>query len=933
MGMIKCSVRKRKKRLHHGKIHEIDALATLAGKVLPVYQPKMNVKEVGSYTKKYQDQLFFISSPDGEGWDGERLQMTFEFKCPYPKIHATPVFYDIPKYYVPQILSQLNLAENGPLDEAIFLSWSYESSTAFFVANDRELWQSIEMELQEIYGCDHPICPKKKRDNVQAIKQGVEQFLLTNVSFLGEFHSAEAITCRHKQYTTEPLGLDDVHQVHSVRQQVMIPHSLLDIEGVLKCVETAINDAFILTRPRATDVFVYILSDLDRTKNVGGSPLAIPVYYGLAGSSLSSDTIRNLTNFIRSYLKSQGLSIITQGFDGQMWPLAVLDESKGALTVLHEQKNCYSTVSKKKKQDVVSEIHGILGEEPTKPETSPEEWAIIPSFSDLDDDTKQDIQRLNSRLIHSIQATAELLQPKCNNDELVSGPISSLMKIVKAEMAGNSSGQLCKDDTTEEEKSAEEILTAVQTDIALFHEVRFPEEESFDEIVVDLDNLVLWSDDHSDTPNDHENNDAEQDDDDISDQQHTTFFQSELDKCLETMLISLQTCSSKLQKRWETDNTESLKAKLTNAETINKACTVEDLREIIKSLKGNHILEGINLKSLHYKSSYVNVLSKLFGDGSSIESKQKPAKRCKSLKNILQTKLRKHTLNVLLCTLEWPEKIRMWYAKGLIPNGRIIEGMDENFMWITQPEIDTDGQPIFTFLDFHHLLTNTRCHVGRKGYPAASIRREAWVQVAEDEQNNKTGLNIALVDDSIDSQSNAVAQLFFSENVEMIMRSNGHLSEAELCALMRHWYEALDQRGMSSRQRAIHLIRFRKWLSGILVPKLMQFPPVTTHIDDIPIVNFEGLLISTERFLKIYPFVQGNTFNPRSLGSQMNENFFSSFRDLDPKSDGVLKPTELPKAMGIACQLLESRLNPDRYETKCGWTNILLLNTYNEFSC
>jgi hypothetical protein len=56
-----------KLKFAHGTSNEINAMATLLSKVMPVYQPQNKLYEVGSYVEMHNEQLFFISSPDGEG--------------------------------------------------------------------------------------------------------------------------------------------------------------------------------------------------------------------------------------------------------------------------------------------------------------------------------------------------------------------------------------------------------------------------------------------------------------------------------------------------------------------------------------------------------------------------------------------------------------------------------------------------------------------------------------------------------------------------------------------------------------------------------------------------------------------------------------------------------------------------------------------------
>ena len=58
----------------------------------------------------------------------------------------------------------------------------------------------------------------------------------------------------------------------------------------------------------------------------------------------------------------------------------------------------------------------------------------------------------------------------------------------------------------------------------------------------------------------------------------------------------------------------------------------------------------------------------------------------------------------------------------------------------------------------------------------------------------------------------------------------------------------------------------------------------------------------------------------------MNETFFSTFRDLDPRNNGVLTPTEIPRAMSTACRLMTMKMDIDRY---C--KNVYNIKMYNDY--
>jgi hypothetical protein len=50
-----------------------------------------------------------------------------------------------------------------------------------------------------------------------------------------------------------------------------------------------------------------------------------------------------------------------------------------------------------------------------------------------------------------------------------------------------------------------------------------------------------------------------------------------------------------------------------------------------------------------------------------------------------------------------------------------------------------------------------------------------------------------------------------------------------------------------------------------------------------------------------------------AIGSLDVENLFGTFQDLDPRGTGVLTPSDIPTALSVAIDLLDAKLNPNRY--------------------
>ena len=62
----------------------------------------------------------------------------------------------------------------------------------------------------------------------------------------------------------------------------------------------------------------------------------------------------------------------------------------------------------------------------------------------------------------------------------------------------------------------------------------------------------------------------------------------------------------------------------------------------------------------------------------------------------------------------------------------------------------------------------------------------------------------------------------------------------------------------------------------------------------------------------MYAFVLDNMYNVRATGSQEVENFFSTFRDLEPTGKGIPKPDIIPEMMSAVAEVDNFRLDPEK---------------------
>ena len=325
--------------------------------------------------------------------------------------------------------------------------------------------------------------------------------------------------------------------------------------------------------------------------------------------------------------------------------------------------------------------------------------------------------------------------------------------------------------------------------------------------------------------------------------------------------------------KWSTVGLDQFKEFVCNAESTRKRFTVQELR-LILSL---HVERKKSAKLL--KPALVNLACSIYGDGSVVRvAKTSP----KTLKEIVKTSIKNWkvlNVNIAYAVAYFPDALLKWNEKNQF-SGKCTVKTDTGsrfhiHQWYAQPTC-ISGELLQPVIDPHHLFVNSRVRCCTKGMPSMGIHPQAWWKVAEDEKQNKTGLSMELATELRDKQSNAYAQTTFSTTVESEMRRNGHIDEANWCRLIRNWYAAVDEAGMSIDNRLKHLIEMRNHLLPYL--RVGHFPPPGGYVADIPLAQFEGILCNVDRRLQLYSMVKDNRYNCRAISSLDSENIFGAFQ-------------------------------------------------------
>ena len=279
------------------------------------------------------------------------------------------------------------------------------------------------------------------------------------------------------------------------------------------------------------------------------------------------------------------------------------------------------------------------------------------------------------------------------------------------------------------------------------------------------------------------------------------------------------------------------------------------------------------------KPALVNMVSKLYGDGS---SQQTAHKSPPSLKYLTERYIKQWPIaavNVAYSQMMFPHALQVWEKENCFSGTWTLHVENGHSFtiprWYAQPAT-MEGNNVQTIVDPHHIYVNNRTRCCSKGMSKMGIRANAWWEVAENNQQNQTGLSVELAVELRDRQRNEYAEPTFSEEVQSEMLRLGYHNEAEWCALIRNWYHSCDEAGVDVEQRVEWMLDMRGHL--LKYAHIGQFPPPGAYVGDKPLAQYEGILTNIDRRLQLYHMVEHTTYNQRAVSTLDSENFFGAFQ-------------------------------------------------------
>ena len=850
---------------------------------MPWLRPNLRVLETGCLIQYHNGVPFLVVSPDGEGHDmhtdgGSAIREVYEIKCPMPnKEFTTDQHYALPKYYVPQILSEMAITKCSTL---LYVCYTQESTTVLEITFDSQLWESIMNIAFDLYGECQPSLAKKKHLGIKDLEMAIKEYVQSDhVKFVAELPSTQAVVCSHPRD-------DDEHIIHGTHTRSIARKRLTvkDSRQAIHRSRTVLNEVYSILRLPAKEVLVVVMSDLDRQRSLDHDmPHAVPVAFGLSGYSLTGNNLRSLLIDILCHCKAKGIHVPVVSSDGQFHSIAVTAADGSPLTLLQVAKMVWKRTQKMDKNDQLRYI------------TNRNCVGHVTHFHELGEIIQLNVTTNNQTQYVSPIMVGGMLD---KSDEPLICPPNIGKYVSKRQTKSNAPDDACSDDLVNSEK----VCALLPSDV-------------IDKLDVETLALLEELNQKIDSVIAKENSNAVDDMADIAPDNATLVNMADVSSSTDDsnvdssiILLALQS-DPRSSTKWADKDINDLNDAMSTADSINSSFRINDLKIALGCMPPVLAANHFKIKSNSPKYQLVNMLAQLCGNSSLITPTVK--KNPSALKTIAKQCIQafsKIALNIIVATNTVQDDITQFYNDSPFSRSVFIENMQENYVFYSKPEyFPCLDEYIYMLLDCHHIFVNGRCTVCAKGIYGLGVKKEAWVDLAKD---YKSGLNPAIVIDLIDRQANSFAKKTFSVEVELELKKRGWLAEAEFTCAFRNWYCAEDDPNISVIDRHRARMELRSLL--LRMGNVVQFPPHGRHIMGMPIVMFDGILTNIDRRIQLYAHVKKGSYNVRSLGTLDSENFFGEFQDLDPKGQGVLTADDIPGALESASYIIKQRLDADK---------------------
>ena len=734
-----------KAAMEHGVINEINAVATVVGKIIPVVEPTLKFCEEGCVPIEQSDgSVFMVVSPDGSLRQDSSLDTTevaVEIKCPVKQVHI-----EFPPRYLLQCLSEIQVLDARYL---LFVSWTEDCTTVFKVErNDNLLTKAMSVAVS-IYGQEKPKKPTKLTPDVKDLKEDIIQVSKT-VQMIGRFKSCK---------TSSSVNIYDTR-----------PGTASVLIELLTHITECLEEQYELNREKASEAVVFLVADLDRSWERNTIRCG-PVAWFPKGYSLDAGTMRIIAETIHTTCHNGGIHIPCESFDGQWHLLAVRSADNKPLTLYQLQKDLWKVVEDMSKKEIVDELKS-LNKTVICSLSDTEETGIITRtvWNASNGAIKLPQYRYVQRSVEQKQTTEnEDVLPEITLADTITDRVRELIDVDEKVLAMSS---------VSDELEREAISNNVREEDWSNELGRLNDEQ---------DPEMVQEQVHLDTESSA-----------VEERSSATEITIKDADCILALFKTTKDCNKK--GKWNDVTGLQLQTKLATTDGLKELLDIE-LRVLLRYMKKTKGLKGANeSEPKAIKLNKIEAFLKL----EKRESKTpKGVTRIRKVKSVIPLseiaekavlKYSKQELNVILAEYKWDDMYKSWVEEI---NGLTLN--DVQCEWFYKPEFSSSRKQYeVKCIDSTHLLTRTRRKTCKGGIEGLS--NESWLKVAK--QKN-TLLTPIMVEEVTDPMSVSMAKTHFSESVEHEMRLNGYTDAAGLCHDIRSWWESEDDPGISSSTRIV----------------------------------------------------------------------------------------------------------------------------------
>ncbi|CAG2221722.1 unnamed protein product [Mytilus edulis] len=901
--------------MKYGTENEVNGIATLVSRIMPVAYPQLQYFEEGCFEIKDENKPFMVVSPDGslgkisDENQNRHSEVAVEIKCPMSAVHK-----EIPVRYYLQCLAEMEVIDVSKL---VFVSWTPTTSTAFEIQRNKPLFKKSLDIVKDIYCCENSRKPSKlSRDILDMKKQIADE--CRKAKFMGEFLSASNVdipsttkvcNVEDQQYTTETNGTNF--------------KLIANVSDLLTNLCDIVNESYELQRQKASEAIVFLCCDLDR--NWSKNPFRwAPVCWFPKGYSISTVTVRKVLEQVHTECHKAGIHIPAVSFDGQWHNIVTRSASGKPITIYQLQKDVWQEAERTSKSDIIK-VLSDLGKAFTWTTWTKEEGTTslceYPEYSRV-----TSIKRVHKSVwlpegervpFISLEAWNRIQKKNLStlsvndSESETSIPSTLLLDHVPIEV-------IQRNEHMANEKTNSDVLSHVTTDNDLAEELQscnvdndawkteIQHMQELQEVPIqseDFDLSPIFSSEN--TVNDGGESPMESVNDDVI----SSMINTEESEHILAMLRTNKSTNTKNQ--WTDISSENLLEKCSTVKGLLSLRDV-DLRIIARYLSKTR---GVKIRESDRKNAKVDHISELLGlDLNSVvlnkTDQHRKQKKVKSLKDLtlsaLSTKVPKQVLNKTFAEYIWPDRLAVWKSQMSVREDVTIGDLTEQHSWFYYPEFSSAREQLeVRCIDSTHMLTRARRKCCKGGIE--NLDNKPWIKVA---LQKTTFLSLAMVEDVADPMSASMALTHFSEAVENEMLKNGDFRAASLCNDIRSWWKAEDDPGIPALQRIKMRLSLRKrLLAGI---DFATFPPKVMYIKGWPAQLWEALISNIDAKTFLYSLCKKNAYNVRAFKQYVGETFFAELTNQDKSGHGTVTVDNFSFFLGCAVEQMQTRLDSER---------------------